>query len=303
MNEWTNKIYCGDCVEILPIIPNNSIDLIFADPPYNIGVDYGDKINDDKDDYFKWSEKWLIECVRVLKDTGNLFVMNFARNLAHYMIFLNKYLHLKNYIVWIRNDNQIYSKHRMFKPNHQDILFYSKSMDSKFYWRNVARRPIWYKDKRVKDLAGQFDTWSDITIVKGNSKEKVNTPNQLPLKILERIILCSTDKGDIVLDPFMGSGTTGLVSKQLNRNWIGIELNFKFAEEAIYRIGDGTVELYDVNRCEIPKSISKEPIVNNNVPTGKNPKCTFKVECTFKVNGLCYMNPKKRVKYCTGIDK
>ena len=111
-------------------------------------------------------------------------------------------------------------------------------------------------------------------------------------------------KGGIVLDTFIGSGTTALVAKQLGLNWIGIELNEKYAKEiAIPRIEAGSVELYDVNRCEIPKSMSKEIIVNNSIPTGKNPKCIFKAECTFKVNGLCYMNPKKRVKYCTGIDK
>jgi len=113
-------------------------------------------------------------------------------------------------------------------------------------------------------------------------------------------------KPGIVLDTFMGSGTTGLVAKQMGLNWIGIELNEQYAREiAIPRIGSGTVEMYDVDRVKIVKVLEERKIekLSDNIPTGKNPKCPFTVECTFRINNLCYMNPNKRVKYCPEVDK
>jgi len=221
-----------DCLEGLKHIKDGSMDLIFADPPYNIGKDYG--IYKDKmkpEDYYSWCEKWLKECIRVLKNTGCLFVMNYPEHLAYFKVFLDKHLKFVNWITWIRNDNQFYNKNRQFKRNHQDILFYVP--DKKMYyfnWRAVSKLPKWPKDKRIKDLAGQTDTWDDITIVKGNSKEKTGVNNQLPLELLRRVILATTDKGFRVLDPFAGSGSTAVVCKQLGRNFVGFEINPVYVE-------------------------------------------------------------------------
>ncbi|MHA1290489.1 MAG: DNA-methyltransferase [Candidatus Thorarchaeota archaeon] len=220
----------GDCLEALPRLEDESIDLIFSDPPYNIGVDYGHLVDDRRPDYYIWCYKWLDECIRVLKNTGSLFIMNLPRNLAYIHDYLDGKIKLVNWIAWIRNDNQLYSKERMLKPNHQDILWYVKSSNYKFNWKAIARKPIWFKDKRVRSLAGQWDTWSDITYVKGNSTEKTMVPNQLPVKLLERIIKATTLENDWVLDPFTGSGTTIVACQHLRRNCIGIEINPDYCE-------------------------------------------------------------------------
>lgn len=123
-----------------------------------------------------------------------------------------------------------------------------------------------------------------------------------PTTLIERILKCTGLKEGIVLDTFMGSGTTALVAKQQGLNWIGIELNEKYAKEiAIPRIGSGTVETYKVNRSKISKGVKASPKVSSNVPIGDKPQCNYKELCNFKINSICYMDKKKRVKYCPGI--
>lgn len=233
-----NTILQGDCIEELKKLEENSVDTIITDPPFNIGKRYGkDKDNKESFEYYEWCYGWIDECIRVLKPTGNLYIMNFPRHLAFFYVHLIKRgMIYKNWIAWIRNDNTPYSKKTQFKPNHQDILRFVKSKEFYFNWRAVAREPIWKKDKRVKDKAGQFDTWSDITYVKGNSKEKVNHPCPWPIKLVERMILSSSKEGDIVLDPFLGSGTTAIACLKLNRKFIGIEKEEEYVKIANARI-------------------------------------------------------------------
>lgn len=228
----TDIIYNKDCMKVFKEIPNESVDLIFTDPPFNIGKKYDEyKDTEDLFDYYAWCYLWIDECMRVLKKTGQIYIMNFPRHLAflhQYMIKCGlKYL---NWIAWVRNDNSPYAKKRGFKPNHQDILRFSKTDDFYFNWRGASRKPIWDKDKRVKDLAGDWDTWSDITYVKGNSKEKKAHPCMLPEKLLRKIILTSSKEGDIVLDCFAGSGTTLVVAKQNKRKFIGMEISEKYCK-------------------------------------------------------------------------
>ena len=237
--DYVNKIIQDDCLEVMRGMLDKSVDLIVADPPYNIGKDYGEyKDNLSIEDYYKWCYEWLTECIRILKKTGSLFVMNYPEHLAYFKVFLDKHLEFVNWITWIRNDNQPYNKKRKFKKNHQDILFYvvDKNIHC-FNWRAVARKPIWDKDKRVKDLAGQPDTW-DMTYVKGNSPEKTMVNNQLPIELIGRIILSTTNDNNIVLDPFLGSGTTAVSCKKLNRRFIGIEINPKYCEIARKRVAN-----------------------------------------------------------------
>lgn len=233
-----NKIHCMDCLDFLKRIEDSSINLIVTDPPYNIGKDYGkykDRLSPEK--YYRWCESWLKECIRILKDDGCLFIMNYPEHLAYLKLFLDKHLIFINWITWVRNDNQPYNKKRKFKKNHQDILFYVKNKEKYYFdWRAVARKPIWDKDKRVKDLAGQMDTWSDITYVKGNSKEKTAVNNQLPIKLIQRIILATTKENDLVCDCFVGSGTTAVACKQSNRNFIGCDINQDYIDIANKRL-------------------------------------------------------------------
>ncbi|MCK4258046.1 MAG: hypothetical protein KAX49_03660 [Halanaerobiales bacterium] len=239
-----HQIICGDCIKELEKIPDQYVDLIFVDPPYNIAKNYGTyKDNLALEEYYDWCEKWLSECVRILKITGSISVMNYPEHLAYFKTFLDKKATFINWITWIRNDNQPYQKKRKFKKNHQDILFYVKDKEKYYFnWRAVARRAIWYKDKRVKDLAGQPDTWADITYVKGNSKEKIKTKNQLPIKLLERIINSTSQENDIIFDCFLGSGTTIIAAERLNRNSIGIEISKDYCKLVYERLKEEIVQ-------------------------------------------------------------
>lgn len=232
-----NKIYCMDCLEGLRKIHDNSVDLIFVDPPYNLKKDYGTKDDYTLDEYYDFCYKWITQCYRILKNTGNLYVMNLPRHLAYICIdALKKGFIYKNWVVWIRNDNSPYAKEKQFKPNHQDILRFVKTKDFYFNWRGSARVPIWKKDKRVKDLAGDFDTWNDITYIKGNAKAKEKHPCMLPEKLVRKIILSSSKEGDIVLDFFAGTGTTQVVAQQNKRNFIGFEINPEYVKIANKRL-------------------------------------------------------------------
>ena len=224
---------------------NETIDLIFVDPPYNIAKNYGTyKDNLILEEYYNWCEKWLSECLRILKATGSLFVMNYPEHLAYFKVFLDRKAIFVNWITWIRNDNQPYQKKRKFKKNHQDILFYVKNKEKYYFnWRAVARKAIWYNDKRVKDLAGQPDTWGDITYVKGNSKEKTKVDNQLPVKLLERIIKSSSKENNIIFDCFLSSGTTSVVAERLRRNSIGIDISKEYCELSYERLSFLTKQL------------------------------------------------------------
>jgi len=230
---------------------------------------------------------------------------------------------LRNKIIWYKPNAMPSSVKDRLNTTYESIFMFSKSRkyyfdldsirvphktmdtgkrkkhDSKYYKDDVKSKLLRHEGISINPLGkNPGDTWIINTKPFKGAHFAV-----YPTTLIERILKCSASKSGIVLDTFMGSGTTGLVAKQMGLNWIGIELNEKYAREiAIPRIGEGIVELYDVNRCEIPKSISKEPIVNNSIPTGKNPKCPFTVECTFRVNGLCYMKPKKRVKYCPKLE-
>jgi len=126
----------GDALKVLPELEDETIDLIFADPSYNIGKDYGIyKDNLNLNEYYKWCECWLVECLRILKSDGSLFVMNYPEHLAYLKVFLDKKAFFVNWIAWIRNDNQLYDKQRKFKKNHQDILFYVKNKKKRLSFR------------------------------------------------------------------------------------------------------------------------------------------------------------------------
>ncbi len=238
----TNIIYNEDCMTGMKKLEDNSIDLIFIDPPYNMGKKYGTKDDYTLEEYYDFCYKWMDECYRILKPTGNFYIMNIPKHLAHLHVYAMKLgFQYRNWIVWVRNDNSPYAKQKQFKPNHQDILRLTKTDDFFFNWRGSARVPIWKKDKRVNDLAGDFDTWNDITYVKGNSKEKKQHPCMLPEKLLRKIILSSSKEEDIVLDFFAGSGTTQVVAKQNKRQFIGFEQSEEYCKIANKRLEQTTL--------------------------------------------------------------
>ncbi|MBI4852681.1 MAG: site-specific DNA-methyltransferase [Acidobacteria bacterium] len=245
LNKYLNKITQGDCLDLLRNIPDNSIDVTFADPPFNLKKKYNSTSDSlELKEYLGWCEKWLKEMVRVTKPTGSIFVHNIPKWLTYYTNFLNKNAYFKHWISW---DAPTLPMGKTLQPSHYGILYYAKNIEqNKFY-------EIRYQHKRCrkcnylhKDYGGKkaglhpfgpliSDVWTDIHRIKHN-KYRDKHPCQLPLHLLERIILMSTDQADIVLDPFSGTGTTALAAKRLGRNFIAFELDLDYVEIATHKL-------------------------------------------------------------------
>lgn len=256
-----NEILQGDCLELFKTIPSSSVDCVFADPPFNLKKKYNshkDKLQECE--YLSWCEEWIKECVRVLKDDGFIFLHNIPKWLTFYASFLNETMNFRHWISW---EAMSAPMGKTLQPAHYGILFYSKG-DAKTRFKEIR-----YPHKRdrkgvlIKDYGGKkhilhpfgplcSDVWTDIHRIR-HAKNRDNHPCQLPIHLLERIILMSTEEGQTILDPFMGTGTTALAAKRLGRNFIGFEKDLEYAQIARNKIenehfksklGDAWVSFY-----------------------------------------------------------
>lgn len=231
-----NKIYNGDCLEMLKNLESESVDMVFADPPFNLKKKYkSTKDNLEEQEYIQWTHDWISECVRVLKPEGSIFVHNIPKWLTHCISTLNEKAYFKHWISW---DAPTAPMGKSLQPAHYGILFYTKSEKNKFYELRHPHKRCRKKSScnhLLKDYGGKKDTvhpfgplvsdvWTDIHRIK-HRKFRDDHPCQLPVHLLERIILGATDEGDLVLDPFMGTGTTAIAAKRLGRNYIGFEID------------------------------------------------------------------------------
>jgi site-specific DNA-methyltransferase (adenine-specific) len=253
-----NQVLTGDCLELLAELPAGSVDLAFADPPFNIGYEY-DQYDDRRHaaDYLAWAERWLAAVKRVLKPTGSFFLAIGDEFVAEHKVRLDALgLTMRNWIVW----HYTFGVHceKKFCRSHAHILYYV--VDPKHYTFNAdairvpSARQTTYADRRANPkgrvpddtwiLRPQedqrfFDAGSDswyVSRVCGTFKERVDHPCQMPEALLERIIRVASNPGDRVLDPFAGSGTTLAAAKKLGRKWLGIELSEKYAEQVRERL-------------------------------------------------------------------
>ncbi len=248
---FINKILIGDTIETLKQLPDNSVDLIFADPPYNLQLreelwrPEQTKVNAVSDDwdkfasfseYDEFSTKWLAECRRILKGDGSIWVIGTYHNIFRIgKIIQDLGYWIINDIVWIKTNPMPNFRGTRFTNAHETLIFAVKSMDSKYTFHYKSMRA--YND----DLQMRSD-W-EIPICSGSERIRINGSKahstQKPEELLKRIIIASSNPGDIVLDPFFGSGTTGSVAKLLGRSFIGIERRedyVKLAEERISRV-------------------------------------------------------------------
>jgi site-specific DNA-methyltransferase (adenine-specific) len=257
-----NKIYLGDCVELFKDIPDNSVDVTFADPPFNLNKNYKSyKDNLSLKEYLDWCEIWINEMVRVTKPTGSIFIHNIPKWLTYYSSILNNISDFKHWISW---DAPTIPMGKSLLPNHYGILYYVKDLkQKKFYDLRKPHKRDRKSSYLLKDYGGKkaglhpfgslvSDVWDDVNRVR-HSKYRDDHPCQLPIPLLERLILMSSDEGDIILDPFNGTGTTAIASKRLGRNYIGFELdksyweitNKKLEEETfISKLGDSYVSFH-----------------------------------------------------------
>ncbi len=253
LEDMLNKVILGDAIEIMKEIPDNSIDLIFADPPYNIGVKY-DIYNDNLNskEYLEWVDKWIYQAVRILKNTGSIYIAINDEYAAEYVIKLKQNnLYMRNWIIWYYTFGE--HQNNKFTRSHTHILYFVKAPNNfTFNKDNIRIMSVRQKigDKRANPK-GKIpdDVWYDslddvweISRVAGTFKERVKGfPCQMPIKLLDRIILASSNENDIVLDPFAGSGTTLVVAKMRHRRYIGIEISPNYVEIAKKRLDDITM--------------------------------------------------------------
>lgn len=237
LDKYINKIIKGDCLELLKKIPDNSVDMTFADPPFNLKKKYnGYKDSLEFKEYIDWCDKWIGEMVRITKPTGSIFVHNIPKWLSYYVKLLNEHANFKHWIAWCAPTSPM---GKSLQPAHYGVLFYVKdSKKTKIYEIRMPHERERKSDYLRKDYGGKkaglhpfgplvSDVWTDIHRIKHN-KYRDEHPCQLPVPLLERLILMTTDEGDIVLDPFVGTGTTAVAAKKLGRKYIGFDLDQEY---------------------------------------------------------------------------
>ncbi|MHC4993890.1 MAG: DNA-methyltransferase [Planctomycetota bacterium] len=274
-NVPVNSIAVGDCLDLMAAWPEDSVDLIFADPPYNIGFTY-DKYNDNRedDDYVRWTFDWVDACARLLKPTGSMYILigdEYAAETRVHLKQLERDNHLvfRNWIIWHYTFGQ--NCRSKFNRSHAHLFYCVGSKAATTKWKQTeppfafnraevavpSARQTTYSDARANPTGkmpddtwylrpqeapeGEFfqaedDTWFFSRLC-GTFKERLGWhPCQLPEALLERIVKLSSNEGDVVFDPFTGSGTTLAVAARLKRNWLGTELSEEYAAKATERI-------------------------------------------------------------------
>ncbi len=241
MQKLLNKIICGDCIEVLGKVDEPFADLIFADPPFNIGYKYDkyyDKVK--KKNYIAWTKEWMSTCKKVLKPHGSFYIAIGDEYAANVKIIADELgLFMRNWIIWHYTFGQ--QMKTKFARSHTHILYLVKDRDNfKFNAdeiRIISDRQSVYKDKRAyPEGKTPDDVWNEYPRVCGTFKERMDFPCQMPESLLARIIRASTKKTNWILDPFSGSATTAVVAHKLNRIYTGIEISEEYVRESKKRI-------------------------------------------------------------------
>jgi modification methylase len=249
-----NRILMGDCIAAMAALPDASIDMVFADPPYNLqlGGDLfrpeGGRVDACDDDWDKFdtfatyddfTRRWLAEARRILKPDGTLWVIGSYHNIFRCGAALQDLGYwILNDIIWRKSNPMPNFRGTRFTNAHETLIWASRSEDSRYT----------FNYRTMKALNDDLQMRSDWTLPICSGGERVKTegvkahPTQKPEALLYRVLLACTNKGDVVLDPFFGTGTTGAVARRLGRNWIGIEREKKYIQVARERI-DSTLPL------------------------------------------------------------
>lgn len=235
MIDW-DRLICGEAVAELRQLPESSVDLMVADPPYNLGKDYGNN-HDLKawSDYAAFTRAWLTESVRLLKPTGSIYVFMGVRFISQLFLIMETELGL-NFNGWITwHYTQGMGRKTGFSPRHEDILYFTKSPTYTFNLDALRIPQKYYRERNNMAGANPGDVW-EFSHVHYSNPEREQHPTQKPEAILERIIKASSHERDGVLDPFVGSGTTCRVAKVLKRHWLGIDINPDYIAMSQHRI-------------------------------------------------------------------
>lgn len=243
-------VLLGDSLKVLQTMKSASVDLVFADEPYNLGKDFGRGKDSWKttEEYINWNKKWITEAMRVLKPDGTMYVMSATQFMPFIDIFVQENYHVLSRIVWTYDSSGVQSR-KMFGSLYEPILMFTHSKKSKFVFNardimveaktGAKRKLIDYRKNppqpyNTKKVPG--NVWN-IPRVRYRMEEYENHPTQKPERLVERIIKASSNPGDVVFDPFAGSFTTGAVAKKLGRKSISIDIESEFYKIGLRRLG------------------------------------------------------------------
>lgn len=256
-----NQLLCADALTALQDLPAASVDLVVTDPPYNLGKHYGN--NQDrrtKEAYEAFTRAWLGEVVRVLKPTGSLYVFMGVRYIARLYTLLEEEFGLRfnGWITW--HYTQGMGRKNGFSPRHEDILYFTSTDDYTFNLDTVRVPQKYFRERNNMAGANPGDVWQ-FSHVHYCSAERLPHPTQKPEALLERIIQASSSPGDLILDPFAGSGTTCRVAQVLGRRWLGMELNPEYVAMANQRLSQPFegFDSRDLRLERVPKDLPKKP--------------------------------------------
>ena len=232
-----------DAFAALELLPEKRFDLLFADPPYNLNKQFGENKfrQSTLDEYETWLDSWLGKCAKLLKETASIYICGDWRSASAIQRIGMKYFKLRNRITWEREKGR--GANANWKNNSEDIWYFTVSDDFTFNVESVRlKRKVlapykengnpkdWHEESEGNfRLTAPSNIWTDISVPFWSMSENTEHPTQKPEKLLAKIILASTNEDDLILDPFLGSGTTSVAAKKLSRRYVGIESDEKFA--------------------------------------------------------------------------
>ncbi|MCM1155107.1 MAG: adenine-specific DNA-methyltransferase [Roseburia sp.] len=250
VNNGNSMVILGDCLQVLNSIKSNSVNLIFADAPYNIGKNFGNNLDkwDSVQLYVDWCKQWIDACMRVLKDDGTMYFMTATQHMPYLDVYVSEKYNVLSRIIWTYDSSGVQSK-KIFGSLYEPILMVNKSAKAKYTFnqndilveaKTGAKRklidyrknpPQMYNTEKIPGNVWEFSR------VRYKMNEYEDHPTQKPESLLERIIKASSNVGDVVLDPFSGSFTTSAVAVKLGRVALGIDMNEEYFKIGIRRTG------------------------------------------------------------------
>jgi len=288
--DWVNRVYCEDALAGLARIPDGSVDLILTDPPYNLGKDYGNASDQQSvADYLRWTEQWIDAALPKLKANGSLYIFLTWRYSPEIFVMLKQRMAMMNEIIWDRRVPSMGGSVRSFSSVHDTIGFFVKRKDYYFdldavriaydaATKKARSRSIFIGAKWLEVGYNPKDLWS-VSRLHKEHPERADHPTQKPLEIIERMLKASCPPGGVVLDLFMGSGTTALAAKRCGRDFVGFELNPDYCAIIEQRLAALTQELAEPATLAAPKAAkaaAKKPAAARKPAAVKKPPAVKK---------------------------
>jgi site-specific DNA-methyltransferase (adenine-specific) len=233
---WLDRVFCEDALQGIARLPDQSIDLVIADPPYGLGKDYGndsDKL--EADEYLQWAERWVDAVLPKLKPAGSFYIFLTWRYSPEIFVMLKQRMTMVNEIIWDRRVPSMGGSTRRFSSVHDTIGFFAKSREY-YFDLDAVRIPYDEQTKKARSRSifvgakwlelgyNPKDVWS-VSRLHREHRERADHPTQKPLEIIERMVKASCPPAGVVLDPFMGSGTTAVAARHCGRHFTGFEMN------------------------------------------------------------------------------